>query len=158
MKEGAVSPSMVSTGILLGHEIGEWTGFKSGKLIVKRIDGNRKEFRFGKKSCGNIPKIGSIVEIEHTVDYFPEILTIKCIDENESRLYKEGAQAYASSLFFGRSHGVNLLVFTLVFAGISTIALGVLSGTTEAAAPLIFGLCGLPYVILGYLIWIYAGE
>ena len=158
MEEGTVSPSMSTTGILLGHEIGEWAGFKSGKLIVKRPDGIRKEFRFGKESRGSIPKIGSIIEIEHTSDYFPEVLTIKCIDENESRLYKEGAQAYASSLFLGRSHGVNLLVFTLAFAGISTIALGLMSGVTEDAAPLIFGICGIPYIILGYLIWLYAGE
>ncbi|MFW9844921.1 MAG: hypothetical protein ACFFEV_10120 [Candidatus Thorarchaeota archaeon] len=149
---------MVTTGILLGHEIGEWAGFKSGKLIVKMKDGNRKELRFSQRSSGGIPKIGSIVEIEHTVDIFPEILTIECIDDDKSRLYKEGAQAYASTLFLGRSHGVNLLVFTLIFAGIATILLGLLSGATEAAAPLIFGLCGVPYIILGYLIWIYAGE
>lgn len=158
MEEGEVSSSMHTTGILLGHEIGEWAGFKSGKLIVKRADGIRKELRFGKESRGSIPKIGSLVEIEHSTDNFPEIFTIDCIAEYENTLNKDEAERFTSSLFLGRSTGVSVLVLTEILAGISVIFLGLLAGQTEQAAPLIYGLCGVPHIIIGYLLWYYTGE
>lgn len=158
MDESAVPPSILTEGILIGHELGEWAGFKSGRLVVKKNDGMRIEFRFGKESRGKVPRIGSLVTIEHTSGYLPEIFTIECVTKKEISLYKDGAETFASSLFLGRSTGVNLLVLTEVITGIVVIMLGLLSGQTEQSAPLIFGLCGAPHIIIGYLIWYYSGE
>jgi len=64
MEDSPVLPLETTEGILTGHEVAEWAGFVSGKLIVKKKDGTRQEFRFGKESQGFIPKIGSLVSIQ----------------------------------------------------------------------------------------------
>ncbi|MGY5871531.1 MAG: hypothetical protein RTV72_04725 [Candidatus Thorarchaeota archaeon] len=148
--------SIITEGTLIGHELGEWAGFTSGKLVVKKKDGVRVEFRFGKQSHGIIPKIGSFVSIEHPSGNFPEITKITFIESSD--IYKEETDSFLDSLFLGKSNGVSLLVLTEVCVGFAMILFGLISGERNAHAPVIFGLCGIPHIIIGYLLWFYAGE
>ena len=158
MQDQTKMPLMVSSGILIGHEIGEWAGFTSGRLIVKRDDGERIDFLFGKESCGEIPKIGSLVAIEHTAGVRPEILKIELVDGKESTLYKEAAEYYGSSLFLGKPNAIAVFVIIEVILGLWIILLGLTRGEAGSMAPLILGLCGAPHIVIGYLLWNYAGE
>ncbi|MHA2026312.1 MAG: hypothetical protein ACW98U_10475 [Candidatus Thorarchaeota archaeon] len=158
MEDQTKIPLLVTTGILIGTEIGEWAGFSSGRLTVKRDDGERTEFRFGKESRGVIPKIGSLVAIEHTADVCPEILKIELVDGNGGTLYKEAAEYYGSSLFLGKPNSIAVFVIIEVILGLWTILIGLTWGKTGSMAPLIIGLCGAPHIIIGYLLWNYTGE
>jgi hypothetical protein len=156
MENPSKVPSITTEGTLIGHELGQWAGFPSGKLIVQREDGLRVEFRFGKESQGTIPEIGSRLLIEHPLGYLPEIIRISFIERSD--IYKEEADSFTDSLFFGKSNWVTFLVVTEVCVGLAMIILGLISGERSPSAPMIFGLCGIPHIIIGYLLWFYTGE
>ncbi|MFW9927217.1 MAG: hypothetical protein ACFFDM_10680 [Candidatus Thorarchaeota archaeon] len=147
----------ITSGILIGHEIGEWAGFVSGKLTIKKKDGERADFHFGRESRGMIPKIGSLVEIEHTGSVLPKIDEIKIIDEREDALYKESADSFRSSLLLGKPNVIAVFAMIEVILGLCTILIGLMLGEGGPAKSLFFALCGLPHLIIGYLIWNYVG-
>jgi len=158
MKTHNPPATTITIGTLIGLEIGEWAGFSSGRLIVKIDDGNRVEFRYGRESRGTIPKIGSLITIEHTRAMLPEILNIELISEHKSTFYEDLSESYASSFFLGRP--ISLMGFVLAegIIGFILILMGLLSGTSHRMAPIIFGLCGTPHIIIGYVLWYYGGQ
>jgi len=148
----------ITTGILIGLEIGEWAGFTSGKLTVKEDDGGRIELRFGRESRGVIPEIGSLIEAEHTKGVFPEILNLEVISVPESTFYQDISETYASSLFFAELNSLVTCVLTEVIIGFLVILMGLFWGLSNPMAPIIFGLCGIPHIIIGYMLWNYGGK
>lgn len=156
----AHGPSMVTTttGILIGLEIGEWAGFPSGRLVVRRNDGRRMEFRYGKESRGLIPKIGGLIAVEHTKGTFPEILKIEIITEPKSNFYQDVSKGYDSSFLWGRPTGLVLIVFTEVIIGFLLVLVGLSERIAKPMAPVIYGLCGIPHIIIGYVLWYYGGQ
>ncbi|MHA1948915.1 MAG: hypothetical protein ACXAAO_01490 [Candidatus Thorarchaeota archaeon] len=152
------STNELTRGILLGHEIGDWAGFISGRLTVKKEDGTRVEFRLGKESLGVIPIIGSLIAIEHTTGALPEIVKLDLINDDRSTLYKDAAEVYSSTLFLGKPNAVAVFAITEIIVGILMLLLGYQLGARNSLAPVIFGGCGVPHIFLGYLLWNYAGE
>jgi len=156
----AQNPLSVTTtsGILIGKEIGEWAGFSSGRLIVKRNDGRRMEFRYGKESYGVIPKIGSLIVVEHTKGMVPEILKIELINESKSTFYQDISETCESSLFLGKPTSLLVFVFAEIIMGLLLVLIGLSAGPSKPMAPVIFGLCGIPHIVIGYVLWYYGGQ
>ncbi|MFW9768408.1 MAG: hypothetical protein ACFFF9_07940 [Candidatus Thorarchaeota archaeon] len=158
MKAEISSETTITSGILIGHEIGEWAGFVSGRLTLKTISGERADFQFGKESRGEIPKIGSLVEIEHTRGILPRIHEISVVDGGEVALYKEPSVSFGSSLFLGKPNVIAVFVIIEVILGLWAILIGFTWGKVSAAKSLIFSLFGLVHLSISYLIWNYVGE
>ncbi len=158
MKSENPLAATITTGILIGHEIGEWAGFVSGRLTVKTKDGERIDLRFGKESRGEIPKIGSLVEIHHTMGCFPKIHAIRHVDGENVGLYKKTAKSFESSLFLGKPNVIAVFVIIEVILGFWAILTGLTWGNAGAAKSLIFALFGMIHITIGYLIWNYFGE
>jgi len=149
------SPLIITEGILIGHELAEWAGFVSGKIIVQKNDGTRIEFRFGKESQGTIPKIGSLVSIQHPLGILPEISRISFLKQTD--IYR-GHDSLLDSILMGRSMGVVLLVLAAILGGLTIILVGLFWEGRDSAALSIFGICGASYMLIGYLIWNYTGD
>jgi hypothetical protein len=154
MEDSPLIPLTTTEGVLIGHELAEWAGFVSGKLIVKKNDGTRVEFRFGKDSRGTIPKIGSLVSIQHPSGILPEIYKISFLEQVD--LYKSN-DSFLDSILMGRSIGVLLLVLSAICGGLIIILAGILWDGRESHAVAIFGACGVVYIMIGYLVWNYTG-
>jgi hypothetical protein len=150
--------STITSGILIGHEIGEWAGFVSGRLTVKTKDGERADFHFGQESRGEIPKIGSLVEIEHNEGVFPKIDAITLVDGEDVGLYKETAEYFGSSLFLGKPKAIAVFVIIELLLGLWTIFTGLTWGKAATSKSVIFALCGMVHITIGYLVWNYFGE
>ncbi len=155
MEDTPQIPLTTTEGILIGHELAEWAGFVSGKIIVKKSDGTRKEFRFGKESQGTIPKIGSRVSIQHRQGILPEIQRITFLEQMD--IYR-GYDSFLDSLLMGRSVGVVLLVLAAILGGITVILAGLFWEGRNTPALAIFGICGASYMLIGYLVWNYTGD
>lgn len=155
MDDSSLLQPMTTEGVVIGHELAEWAGFISGRVIIKKNDGTRVEFRFGKESQGTIPKIGSLVSIQHPVGIHPEVIKISFLGLRD--IYK-GNDSFLDSILMGRSSGVSLIVLAAIGGGLTMILIGLLSAGRTLPALVIFGLCGVLYVIIGYLLWIFTGE
>ncbi len=158
MKARNSDAATVTTGILIGHEIGEWAGVTFGRLILKKDDGERSELRLGRESLGEIPKIGSLIAVEHTKGTLPEILKIEIIKEPKSTFHQAISKPYESSLFFAELNSLVMCVLTEVIIGLLVILMGLFSGLSDPMALIIFGLCGIPHIIIAYLIWNKGGQ
>jgi hypothetical protein len=158
MKSENPLAATVTCGILIGSEIGEWAGFVSGRLTVQKKSGGRADFQFGKESRGEIPKIGSLVEIEHSESILPRIYEIRPLDEEDIGLYKDTAKSFESSLLLGKPKTIAVFVLIEVILGIWTIFTGLTWGKPGAPKSLIFALCGMVHITIGYLVWNYFGE
>jgi len=155
MEDSPLLPLVTTEGILIGHELAEWAGFVSGKIIVKKNDGTRIEFRFGRESQGTIPKIGSLVSIQHPMGILPEISRITFLEQTD--LYR-GHDSFLDTLLMGRSVGVVLLVLAAILGGFTIILAGLFWDGRNSSALVIFGICGISYISIGYLVWNYTGD
>jgi len=148
----------VTTGILIGLEIGEWAGFTSGRLTVKEDDGGRIELRFGRESHGVIPEIGSLIKAEYTKGVFSEILNLELVSAPESTFYQDISETHGSSLFFAELNSLVMCALTEVIIGLLVVLMGLFWGLSNPMAFIIFGLCGIPHIIIGYMLWNYGGK
>ena len=155
MEDSPLMSLTTTEGVLVGHELAEWAGFTSGRIFVEKKDGTRFEFRFGKDSRGIVPKIGSIVSVQHSLGICPEIIKIDFVEKIE--LYK-GTNSLLDSLLMGRSTGVAMIVLAAMGGGLTMILFGLLTGGRTPFSLVVFGLCGVSYIIIGYLVWVFTGE
>jgi hypothetical protein len=64
-------------GRVIDVDIGEVSGIKYGDIKIVSQDGREIRFKYSKDSEGDIPPIGSIVEIIYSSDPLPRIITIR---------------------------------------------------------------------------------
>ncbi|MHA1909944.1 MAG: hypothetical protein ACW98Y_21810 [Candidatus Thorarchaeota archaeon] len=158
MKNHPAKSIQQTKGILLGHEIGEWAGFKAGPLTIRTEDGQKMNLRYGRESRGIVPPVGSRVSIEYTLGVLPEVLELSLVEEKGIEIYSEEAESYASTLLWGRPKGSVAIAVTEVLAGIWIILIGLSLGAAKEMAPYIFGIFGAPHIIIGLALWEYAGK
>ena len=147
-----------TSGILIREEIGEWAGFISGRLTVKTRDGERADFQFGRESRGEIPKIGSMVEIQHSEGILPRIHEIRLVNGEDIGLYKEASKAFGSSLFLGKPKAIAVFVIIEMILALWTIFTGLTWGRAGTAKTMLFTICGMVHIGIGYLVWNYFGQ
>jgi len=145
-------------GILLGHEIGEWAGFRAGTLNLELLTGERLTLRFGKESKGVIPPICSSVVIEYTPGILPEIVTIELDTAKFIDVYENSGLHYETTLFFNRPKALVVISLVEVFGGISLAVFGLLMASEKPIAPFIFAAFAIPHIIIAFLLWDYAGR
>ena len=155
MEIPVTSTTIVTKGTLIGHVLGEWDGFTFGKLIIERLDGVRIEFRFGKESQGTIPRIGSLVTVEHTSGILPEISKLVLIEDSDDSRHRS---CYAPSLILGRSVGVGLFVLADFTLGFVLILMGFMAHERYPLTSVIYVLCGVPHIAISYLLWYFTGD
>ena len=146
-------------GVVLGHNINEWAGFKAGRIILKREDGIRQEVKFGKTSCGNIPPIGSYVRITYSGDVLLEVVNIEVLEKGAVTI-KERANTYHEglSLIAGRPSNAVLIVITVIVGGFCLILLGIIHSFEKPFALPIYGITGLFFIGFGVILWNHLGE
>jgi hypothetical protein len=150
---------MISTsGVLIGHEIGEWSGFKAGNMTLKTSEGKRVTLRYGMDSEGDIPPIGSEIEVVHTPGSFPEIIRIGMNSKSRQKIYEDSVRQYENTLFFNRPKSAVVIALVEILAGLGLAFLGVLMMDSKPTALAIFTGCGIPHIIIGILLWEYAGK
>ncbi len=153
------SSSVVTTrGILLGHEISEWAGFKAGRIVVKAENEDRLYLHYSKDSLGEVPSIGCLVSIEHKTGPLPEIIRISTIDESQIEIYKEGIESYEATLILGRPKGAVVIALVLIICGFWMVLIGLSMVALKPMAPYIFGGCGIPQIIIGLMLFEYSGK
>ncbi|MHA2205513.1 MAG: hypothetical protein ACXABC_06615 [Candidatus Thorarchaeota archaeon] len=146
-------------GVVLGHNINEWAGFKAGRIILKSEDGIRQTVKYGKTSRGDIPPIGSFVRITCTGDVLLEVVDIEVL-ERDAVTISERAIAYHEglSLVAGRPVGGVLITISVILGGFCLILYGITYSFEKPLALSIYGLAGLIYIGFGVALWSYLGE
>lgn len=67
-------------GRIIGVDIGDWSGFIAGPVILERSDASRIELRYNESSEGPLPKIGMTVSVEYTGKHIHVIKRIKLLE------------------------------------------------------------------------------
>lgn len=151
------SPHVIE-GIVIGLDIGAWAGFESGRIILREGTGSRKEFFYGRNSCGKIPKTGDTIRIEFNGDLHYEIISIAILDVPRKEIFdRVSASSSSLHLIAGRPKSAALIVFTEILVGIGVILIGLFLGASKPAAPAIFGAVGLAQFCIAWLVWQYSG-
>ncbi|MGY5876557.1 MAG: hypothetical protein RTU30_12485 [Candidatus Thorarchaeota archaeon] len=158
MDNHRINSTCITIGILLGHEIGEWAGFKAGPLTIRTEDGEKLHLRYGRETRGSVPPVGSHVSVEYTLGTLAEVVEITLFADDVSEFYKKSLQSYESTLLWGRPKGSVALAITEILAGIGIVLIGISLGATKAMAPFIMGIFGAPHVLIGLVLWEYAGR
>ncbi|MHA2230296.1 MAG: hypothetical protein ACXADL_13120 [Candidatus Thorarchaeota archaeon] len=146
-------------GVVLGHNINEWAGFKAGRIILKSEDGIRQTVKYGKTSRGDIPPIGSFVRITYTGDLLLEVVDIEVLERDVVTI-SERAIAYHEglSLVAGRPVGGVLITISVILGGFYLILYGITYSFEKPLALSIYGIAGLIYIGFGVALWSYLGE
>ena len=146
-------------GVVLGHNINEWAGFKAGRIILKTEDGTRQYVKFGKTSRGEIPPIGSCVRITYSGEVLLEVVDIKVL-ERDAVTIKDRANAYHEglSLIAGRPTNAVLIIISVILGGLCLILYGIIHSFEKPFALSIYGIAGLIYMGFGVALWNHLGE
>ena len=146
-------------GVVLGHNINEWAGFKAGRIILKSDDGNRQYVKYGKTSRGDIPPIGALVRITYSGDVLLEVVDIEVL-ERDAVTIKERAIAYHEGLssVAGRPANAVLIVISVILGGLCLILYGIAYSFEKPLALSIWGIAGLIYMVFGVALWTHLGE
>ncbi|MFW9910000.1 MAG: hypothetical protein ACFFEF_15640 [Candidatus Thorarchaeota archaeon] len=146
-------------GVVIGMDFGSWSGFDSGKIILKSESDERMYFHYGKHSLGDMPRIGDLVCISYTGVNLFEICKIEILEmRKETAAGRASAQMYALNLLFGRPKAAVAIALTEVFVGICIIIIGLILGFSKPAAPFILGVVGMAQIGIAWLIWEYTGK
>ena len=78
-REGA-GPVYATHGRIIGVDIGDWSGFIAGPVILEQSDATRIELRYNESSKGPLPKIGMTVSVEYTGEHIHIIKHLKLLE------------------------------------------------------------------------------
>jgi hypothetical protein len=146
-------------GTVIGLEMADWAGFKSGRILLTTASGMRHEFRYGRNSVGNLPEIGDQVEIEYTGSHLFEVSILRTLND-QSITISDRAITYAAglNLIAGRPKAAAVFSISETLVGIALCIIGVISGVMKPAAPYIFGIVGIFQICLAGIVWEYTKE
>jgi len=146
-------------GTVIGLEMADWAGFKSGRIVLRTTSGIRNEFRYGRNSAGNLPEIGDQVDIEYFGSHLFEVSTIKILNHQRVTA-SDRARTYAAglTLIAGRPKTAAVFSISETLVGIVLCIIGVITGVTKPAAPYIFGVVGVFQILLALIVWEYTRE
>jgi hypothetical protein len=152
-----VSTSIVE-GVVIGTDIGSWSGFESGRIIVLDQGRKRTTLQYVRKSQGPLPQVGDSVEVTYSGNLLLEITNIRILDRERVSISKRVAKEVTDiHLIAGHPKGAFFMSFVEVIAGISLLIMGFLLGGSRPAAYPIFGVVGVAQFIIAGFIWEFTG-
>ncbi|UCE10882.1 MAG: hypothetical protein JSW61_02845 [Candidatus Thorarchaeota archaeon] len=158
-RKPVVIKPVLTTGIVMGCDVHDWAGFMSGTVILRRTDGERMALRYGKKSDGRIPKVGSRVTVTHSEGALLEIINIEILEENCMTI-SEMAEQFREGLTYiaGRPLNSVIMVLGLILGGLTIVMFGILKSWKYPLALSFYGLVGVVDIAIGILLWNRLGD
>ncbi|MHA1930495.1 MAG: hypothetical protein ACTSV2_18130 [Candidatus Thorarchaeota archaeon] len=116
-------PVYATNGRIIGVDIGEWSGFLAGPVILERADTSRIELRYNASSKGPRPKIGMTVSVEYTGKHIHVIKHLKLLENyvSAAERLKDLPQSH-TSLLITMPPAAKTFVGLLFIVGVFTVA------------------------------------